>query len=131
MFFAARPWRGGGSRNRTAFTVFSAGPAKPLPPRGDTYREDRLNIAQGSEAPQGSAADLKDLGRGAVAPRYIAGFDGLRAIAVLMVLVSHVGYGRIVPGGLGVTIFFAISGFLITTLLIDETAVERGNAPLS
>lgn len=54
------------------------------------------------------------------APRYIAGFDGLRAIAVLMVLVSHVGYGQIVPGGLGVTIFFAISGFLITTLLIDE-----------
>lgn len=53
---------------------------------------------------------------------YIPGFDGLRAIAVGMVLVAHAGYGKLVPGGFGVTIFFAISGYLISTLLINEFA---------
>ncbi len=50
----------------------------------------------------------------------IPSLDGLRAVAVLIVLVSHVGYGSQVPGGLGVTIFFFLSGYLITTLLLDE-----------
>jgi peptidoglycan/LPS O-acetylase OafA/YrhL len=45
----------------------------------------------------------------------------LRAISILIVLVSHAGYGTVVPGGLGVTIFFFLSGYLITTLLLDET----------
>jgi len=53
---------------------------------------------------------------------YVQGFDGLRAIAVGMVLVAHAGYGNLVPGGFGVTIFFAISGYLISTLLINEFA---------
>lgn len=53
---------------------------------------------------------------------YIPGFDGLRAIAVLLVLVAHAGYGDVVPGGFGVTIFFAISGYLISTLLMNEFA---------
>ncbi|WP_370673461.1 acyltransferase family protein [Pleomorphomonas sp. PLEO] len=52
--------------------------------------------------------------------KYIPGLDGFRAIAVLLVLVAHFGYDRIVPGGLGVTIFFFISGFLITSLLLSE-----------
>jgi len=47
--------------------------------------------------------------------------DGLRAISILIVLVSHTGYGTIVPGGLGVTIFFFLSGYLITTLLMEES----------
>lgn len=52
---------------------------------------------------------------------YIPGFDGLRAGAVLLVMVGHAAaYRDIVPGGLGVTVFFAISGFLITTLLLNE-----------
>jgi peptidoglycan/LPS O-acetylase OafA/YrhL len=45
----------------------------------------------------------------------------LRAISILIVLVSHAGYGSVVPGGLGVTIFFFLSGYLITTLLLEET----------
>lgn len=52
--------------------------------------------------------------------KYIPGLDGFRAIAVLLVLVAHFGFDRIVPGGLGVTIFFFISGFLITSLLLSE-----------
>jgi len=39
---------------------------------------------------------------------------------VLIVVLSHSGFGAIVPGGLGVTIFFFLSGYLITTLLIVE-----------
>jgi peptidoglycan/LPS O-acetylase OafA/YrhL len=51
----------------------------------------------------------------------IPSLDGLRAISILIVLVSHAGYGAVVPGGLGVTIFFFLSGFLITSLLMDES----------
>jgi peptidoglycan/LPS O-acetylase OafA/YrhL len=50
----------------------------------------------------------------------IPSLDGLRAISISIVLVSHAGYGKIVPGGFGVTIFFFLSGYLITTLLMDE-----------
>ncbi|WP_051228836.1 acyltransferase family protein [Pleomorphomonas oryzae] len=52
--------------------------------------------------------------------KYIPGLDGFRAIAVLLVLFAHFGYDHIVPGGLGVTIFFFLSGFLITSLLLSE-----------
>ncbi|MDP8016042.1 acyltransferase family protein [Prescottella equi] len=50
----------------------------------------------------------------------IAHIDAMRAIAVLLVVVGHAGLGRVVPGGAGVTVFFAISGFIITTLLLKE-----------
>ena len=46
--------------------------------------------------------------------------DGWRAVSILLVLFSHGGLDKAVPGGLGVTIFFFISGFLITSLLISE-----------
>ncbi len=51
---------------------------------------------------------------------YIAGLDGLRALSVALVVVAHAGWERVVPGGLGVTVFFFVSGFLITTLLTAE-----------
>jgi len=46
--------------------------------------------------------------------------DGLRAISILLVIISHAGFGNLVPGGLGVTVFFFVSGYLITSLLINE-----------
>lgn len=46
--------------------------------------------------------------------------DGLRAISILLVVISHAWLGYIVPGGLGVTIFFFISGFIITRLMLTE-----------
>ena len=52
--------------------------------------------------------------------------DGLRAIAVLIVIVSHSGLGHIVPGGFGVTMFFFLSGFLITMLMIIE--IEKAHS---
>jgi peptidoglycan/LPS O-acetylase OafA/YrhL len=51
---------------------------------------------------------------------YIPSLDGIRTISVFLVVLSHAGLGFIVPGGLGVTIFFFLSGFLITTLLLNE-----------
>lgn len=55
--------------------------------------------------------------------------DGLRAAAILIVMISHTGLGRIVPGGFGVTIFFFLSGYLITTLLRLE-ALRTGRIDL-
>jgi peptidoglycan/LPS O-acetylase OafA/YrhL len=52
----------------------------------------------------------------------IAGLDGLRAVAVIGVLLYHAGVSWIPGGLLGVDVFFVISGFLITTLLLDERA---------
>jgi peptidoglycan/LPS O-acetylase OafA/YrhL len=52
----------------------------------------------------------------------IPSLDGIRAVSVALVFFSHNGLGNIVPGGLGVTIFFVLSGFLITTLMRTEYA---------
>ncbi|MGI4975959.1 MAG: acyltransferase family protein [Janthinobacterium lividum] len=51
---------------------------------------------------------------------YLPALDGLRAAAVLLVVASHAGLERAVPGGLGVTVFFAVSGFLITRQLLAQ-----------
>ncbi|MEH3106980.1 MAG: acyltransferase [Sphingomonas fennica] len=51
--------------------------------------------------------------------------DGVRAVAVAIVFLSHIGLGRYVPGGLGVTIFFFLSGYLITSLLYAEAATRK------
>jgi len=48
---------------------------------------------------------------------YAPVLDGIRAVAFGLVFVAHVGFDRIVPGGFGVTVFFFLSGYLITTLL--------------
>jgi peptidoglycan/LPS O-acetylase OafA/YrhL len=55
-----------------------------------------------------------------VQPSHIPSLDGLRAVSIALVFASHVGFGHIVPGGFGVTIFFFLSGYLITTLLTRE-----------
>lgn len=53
-------------------------------------------------------------------PPPIPGLDGLRALSVLIVMLSHSGLENVVPGVFGVTVFFFVSGFLITTLLVRE-----------
>lgn len=51
---------------------------------------------------------------------YRPALDGLRAIAVLMVIFWHLGLPGWKGGFLGVDVFFVLSGFLITSLLIEE-----------
>lgn len=51
---------------------------------------------------------------------YIPALDGLRAIAVFLVMLLHAHFQFGNGGSLGVDIFFALSGFLITTLLLEE-----------
>lgn len=51
---------------------------------------------------------------------HIASLDGMRTVAILIVFLSHAGLSHVVPGLFGVTIFFFLSGYLITTLLRME-----------
>ncbi len=55
-----------------------------------------------------------------------AHIDAMRALAVMLVVVGHAGLGQMVPGGSGVTIFFSISGFIISYLLLRENDVTGG-----
>ena len=54
--------------------------------------------------------------------KYRAEIDGLRALAVLPVILFHAGFEWFSGGFVGVDIFFVISGYLITTIIISEMA---------
>ncbi|MFL6154203.1 MAG: acyltransferase family protein, partial [Ornithinibacter sp.] len=83
--------------------VQAGGPAAPPAPGG------RPQVAT-PQAPAGAPAGA---GR-------LAGLDGLRALAILAVLVFHLDPTWLPGGFLGVDVFFVVSGFLITTLLVRE-----------
>ena len=61
--------------------------------------------------------------------QYIPAIDGLRAIAVIAVTLYHLGISWIPGGFLGVDLFFVISGYVITRLLLDSIQ-ERGGLDL-
>ena len=61
--------------------------------------------------------------------QYIPAIDGLRAIAVIAVILYHLGVSWIPDGFLGVDLFFVISGYVITRLLLDSIQ-ERGGLDL-
>lgn len=58
--------------------------------------------------------------RGTAGRREIRALDGIRAVAVALVLADHGGVPGVPGGFLGVDVFFVLSGFLITSLLLDE-----------
>ena len=58
--------------------------------------------------------------------RYIPAIDGLRAVAVVAVMLYHLGFAWIPGGFLGVDLFFVISGYVITRLLLDSIARSGG-----
>lgn len=57
--------------------------------------------------------------------KYRAEIDGLRAIAVIPVILFHAGFELFGGGFVGVDVFFVISGYLITTIIISEILKER------
>lgn len=56
--------------------------------------------------------------------KYLPGLDGLRAIAVAVVVAYHLGYGWAQGGLLGVGVFFTLSGYLITDILVGQWAAS-------
>jgi len=58
--------------------------------------------------------------------RYIPAIDGLRAVAVIAVMLYHLGFSWIPGGFLGVDLFFVISGYVITRLLLDSIQRSGG-----
>ncbi len=62
-------------------------------------------------------------------PSYIPSLDGMRAVAFFIVFLAHARLGSPFPGNFGVTLFFFLSGYLITTLMRIEFA-ETGRVDL-
>jgi peptidoglycan/LPS O-acetylase OafA/YrhL len=58
--------------------------------------------------------------------KYIPAIDGLRAVAVIAVMLYHLGVSWIPGGFLGVDLFFVISGYVITRLLLDSIQRSGG-----
>ena len=57
--------------------------------------------------------------------KYRAEIDGLRALAVVPVVLFHAGFELFGGGFVGVDVFFVISGYLITTILLNEIESDR------
>ncbi len=55
----------------------------------------------------------------------IPSLDGIRALAVVLVFLAHNDLENVIPGGLGVTVFFVLSGYLISTLMRTEYAATQ------
>lgn len=60
-----------------------------------------------------------------VALKYRAEIDGLRALAVVPVILFHAGFDLFSGGFVGVDVFFVISGYLITTILVEDIENKR------
>src|ERR1700757_3381953 len=74
----------------------------------------RMPTAGGHSMPKPVGADQ----------RYLPGLDGLRAIAVAVVVAYHLGLGWASGGLLGVGVFFTLSGYLITDILVGQFAAS-------
>ena len=86
-------------------------------------------LAQLGAEPRGPESDPEPLDEAGTAPgdrTFRPDVQGLRAIAILLVVLFHAGVPRLTGGFVGVDVFFVISGFVITGLLLREHAGTGG-----
>ncbi|MSV99930.1 MAG: acyltransferase family protein [Actinobacteria bacterium] len=83
---------------------------------------ERTGVSVSTSSLSNSQEELQDPDSSSIGESisYRAGLDGIRAFAVLAVLCYHGGVSWVPGGFLGVDVFFVLSGFLITTLLLKE-----------
>ena len=81
------------------------------------FSHEKTDSSPSAPGAENSAPASTDLGP---KTRYLPALDGLRALAVLAVVLYHLNLPWIQGGLLGVTMFFVISGFIITRLLLAE-----------
>jgi peptidoglycan/LPS O-acetylase OafA/YrhL len=79
-----------------------------------------VSVADVPRASHGATRSAAESHARSASPPHIPSLDGLRAVSLLIVFLAHSGLEWIVPGGFGVTVFFFLSGFLITTLMRFE-----------
>jgi peptidoglycan/LPS O-acetylase OafA/YrhL len=86
-------------------------------------------VGSGSSFTVGPISDMKNSGSAdSHVIRYRADVDGLRAIAVISVVLFHL-FQSAIPGGyLGVDMFFVLSGYLITSIVWREVRFKRISA---
>lgn len=87
----------------------------------------KVTTGEPAEAGDGAAARRDPAGRRRRKPSwqrrpipYLPPLDGLRAVAVAMVVAYHLGYARAAGGFVGVEVFFVLSGWLVCALLVNE-----------
>jgi len=122
-----------------ATTTASSARSKAAPKRRSTLRKAKelvaaavvaavpVVVAEVKPAKERVADPARAVRSGALP--YIPAIDGLRALAVSAVLLYHSALGLLPGGFLGVEVFFVISGYLITSLLIADRA-NHGNVSL-
>ncbi len=89
-------------------------------PKKKRYVERAGRSASGLLRRMGGKSESPTGQPGGTTLSYLPGLDGMRALAVIAVLLYHAGLAWVPGGFLGVEVFFVISGYLITALLLAE-----------